>query len=176
MERLLGRLESNGGWGQIIGPHGSGKSTLIATLLPELRRLGRTPYLVTIRDGQTRLARQPIPIGMQVVVVDGFEQLGPLGRAWMRFQCSWRKLGLIVTAHDSLGFPDLYRTDVTPVSAWQVVKQLSKQEQAGINSRMIADRLAAQDGNLREVLFELYDHIERSRKPNRQTGSLSNRR
>lgn len=165
MEHVLDRLESQRGWGQITGPHGSGKSTLIASLLPELERRGRAPYLVNCRDGQTRQVHKPIPKGAHVVIVDGFEQLGPGGRAWVRLRCWCRGLGLIVTSHQSMGLPDLYQTDVSPESAWRVVKQLAKDdEDQMIGSSMIADRLAAHLGNLREVLFEFYDLVERSRR------------
>ncbi len=40
-DSLLERLRKNDWWGQITGPHGSGKSTLVYTLLPGLQAAGR---------------------------------------------------------------------------------------------------------------------------------------
>ena len=38
---LIARLRESAWWGQITGPHGSGKSTLVQTLLPHLEAAGR---------------------------------------------------------------------------------------------------------------------------------------
>ena len=38
---LIARLRQSAWWGQITGPHGSGKSTLVQTLLPHLQAAGR---------------------------------------------------------------------------------------------------------------------------------------
>ena len=38
---MIDRLTACGGRAQIIGPHGSGKSTLVATLIESLRQSGR---------------------------------------------------------------------------------------------------------------------------------------
>ena len=45
----------NGWWGEILGPHGAGKSALLATLIPAVERAGRRPVLVELHDGQRRL-------------------------------------------------------------------------------------------------------------------------
>jgi hypothetical protein len=52
---------------------------------------------------------------------------------------------------------------VTPETAWRVVKHLLPDPQSAITPADVAARLAVQAGNLREVLFELYDLYEKSR-------------
>ena len=54
-ERLVGRLKANRWNGQIVGPHGSGKSTLINSLVPVLIDQGRQVIRYELRDGQHRL-------------------------------------------------------------------------------------------------------------------------
>ncbi|CAN5662886.1 ATP-binding protein [soil metagenome] len=164
LEQLLQRLRASGGWGQIIGPHGSGKSTLIAAMLPELQRIGQEPHAVRLRDGWTRPAWGPIPNGASLVVLDGFEQLSRWGRAWLRHCCQRRGLGLVVTAHEPIGLPDLFRTDVTPEMAWRVLQRLDSNQEPLLAPERVAERLAAQAGNLRELLFELYDLHEHRRR------------
>src|SRR5262249_23632578 len=50
--QLLDRLRAAGWWGQVVGPHGSGKSTLVAALLPELCQAGREPLLLVHHRGE----------------------------------------------------------------------------------------------------------------------------
>src|SRR5690349_19179309 len=55
VESLVAKLPASHWRGQIIGPHGTGKSTLLATLLPAIEQAGRSPELIVLRDGQRRL-------------------------------------------------------------------------------------------------------------------------
>src|SRR5262249_29157784 len=150
---------------------GSGKSTLLAALLPEMRRVGRIPLLVALHDGQRRLPPEAwadlraLPSGTAIAVIDGYEQLSLWSRFRLRRHCWRRRQGLLVTAHQPAGLPDLLRTGVTPETAWMVVEHLLPDPQSAITPADVATRLAVQAGNLREVLFELYDLYEKSRFP-----------
>jgi hypothetical protein len=167
--RMVDRLRAQGWWGQIVGPHGSGKSTLLAALLPELRRSGRAPLLIALHDGQRRLLPQAQAAlqalsGAALVIVDGYEQLSCWSRFGLWHRCRRRGQGLLVTAHQSVGFPELFRTGVTPETARKVLKHLLRDAKGVIAAVDVAARLAAWAGNLREVLFELYDLYERQRR------------
>jgi hypothetical protein len=168
--RVVERLRAHGWWGQIVGPHGSGKSTLLAALLPELRCAGRAPLLIALHDGQRRLlpearaALDVLPGGAAVVILDGYEQLSRWSRFGLRHHCRRREQGLLVTAHQSVGFPELFRTGVTPETAQKVMNHLLPDAKGVVAGLDVVARLAAWAGNLREVLFELYDLYESQRR------------
>ncbi|MBX9787979.1 MAG: hypothetical protein K2Y37_03610 [Pirellulales bacterium] len=183
---LVSRLEQFGGQGQIVGPHGSGKSTLLAMLAADLRAAGHRVALIELHDGQRRLpagwvaetsgnkrrviesnttdvhdgavCRSRLPDTL--VFVDGYEQLGWLAR-WQlkrrRRRCGW---GLVVTSHEPAGWPTLALTRVDRDVAQAVVAALA----SGFPLRPSADDVAAAfgrcGGDLREMLFDLYDRYE----------------
>ena len=55
LPRLVDRLRRQGWWGQIIGAHGSGKSALLASLVPAIEQAGLSVCRVELHDGQRRL-------------------------------------------------------------------------------------------------------------------------
>jgi hypothetical protein len=171
LDDLLGRLRRQGWWGQVVGPHGSGKSALAAALVAALPAHGRRPVAACLHTDRRRL-----PVGLwddlcaagpaAVVVIDGYEQLGFWARRAVRSACRRAGAGLLVTTHRPAGLPDLYRTEITPELAGRVVSALL----AGRGWRPpgeadLAALLSARRGNLRDVLFDLYDRIEEGRVP-----------
>lgn len=170
--QLIDRLHENGWWGQIVGLHGSGKSTLLATLLPELVEVGRRPIAFRLHDGERRLPegwrRHTRTAHAAVLVIDGYEKIRPWHRFWIRRHCRRHGVGLVVTAHESVALPYLYRTSVTQETACRVVEHLLTNGARRIGLAEIAARLAVGDSNLRETLFDLYDLDEKERRENRQ--------
>ena len=57
----------------------------------------------------------------------------------------------------------MFDTAVSPELANRVVRELLKQSDYSISPQEIANRFARHEGNLRELLFELYDLFEQSR-------------
>lgn len=167
-ETLLARLEQNGWQGQIVGPHGSGKSALVAWLIEEIQRAGRRAVLVELHDGQRHLPVSLRGIGGScagaVLIVDGYEQLSCWSRFLLRRHCRRRKLGLVVTAHASAGFPDLLRTAAGLDLAVRVVRELLGDRSLGVTDDEIGRLFERRQGNLRELLFDLYDLYERQRQ------------
>jgi len=167
VQRLVGRLRERGWWGAVLGPHGSGKSALLATLVEALKRLPRRVLRVELHDRERRLpdharrtlARDP----PEQLVVDGYEQLGRLARWRLRRTCRRRGLGLLVSAHRPVGLPELYRTRVDLDLARRLVEHL----QAGYEPHVAGDDVVVAHGrhgdNLRELLFALYDLYESRR-------------
>ena len=164
---LVDRLRQNGWWAQIIGPHGSGKSALLATLTPAIERAGQQTVLVELHDGQRRLPLDLCRDGRlhppAVVVVDGYEQLSHWSRLVLKRFCRRRKLGLLVTTHEPVGFPELYRTVSTIALAEQIVNELLTGRQSPFTSEELAACYSRHHGDLRETLFELYDLYEQRR-------------
>ncbi len=113
----------------IVGPHGTGKSTLLEHLVPKLGEvhfkkhaassvaersdLGNVVWL-TLRRGP-QLDR--LIAGSQVhwregglLVLDGFEQLSWLRRRWVLSRTRAQKVGLLVTCHEPIHLPVLHAT------------------------------------------------------------------
>ena len=164
---LVARLEENGWRGQIIGPHGSGKSALVATLVESLKQAGRQVVVIAVHDGRRRLPadfRRTIGRAQgTILIVDGYEQLAVCSRFLLRRFCRRHGLGLVVTAHRSVGFPDLARTTTSLELARQIVRQLLRARRWPLGPEEINDRFSRHEGDLREVLFELYDLYEQRR-------------
>ena len=171
---LLERLRDDRWWGQITGPHGSGKSTLAHTLLPSLQAAGRCVELYALhtptargRDG----SRPPAALWRSSVsnwnactqiVVDGYEQPNWLQRTRLQWHCRRRQAGLLVTAHRDLGLPQLWRTETSAELTQRIVARLLAERDAGWLRQDKVERLFAEhQGNVREVLFALYDSYER---------------
>lgn len=166
-ETLADRLQRNDWWGEIIGPHGSGKSTLLATLIPVIRRAGPKTILVALHDRQRRL---PINLGRDarleppaIVVVDGYEQLSRWSRWKLKRFCRRRGVGLLASAHHSVGLPMLHQTAATPDLASQVVDGLLDGRQPPFTPDEVSLCLSRRGGDLREALFDLYDLYEQRR-------------
>lgn len=170
VETLVDRLAASGWRGEIVGPHGSGKSTLLAGLIEAIERRGRNVVVYRLREGDRRLPPEPRDVrslvANDVVVVDGYEQL-PWWRKWLlRRLCMRTGLGLLVTTHGLAGLPLLWRTAVDRASVERVVEHLLANEPSAatlIAREDIARALEDHPNNAREVLFALYDVVERRR-------------
>jgi len=161
---LVDRLRGAGWWGQIVGPHGSGKSALLAALETALSQAGRRVLHIELHDGQNRL---PIHLGdalrhepFDLIVSDGYEQLSRFRRYRLRTFCLNHGLGLVATSHTSVRLPELYRTVVHVDLAWQIVARLLGDLSPVIAPDEVAERFSHHGGNMREVLMDLYDLYE----------------
>lgn len=164
---LVERLENNGWQGQIVGPHGSGKSALAATLIRAIEETGRKTLLIALHDQQRRL---PPGLGQlpdlgagTVVFVDGYEQLAWWRRLALVRLCRRRSLGLVVTSHRSMGLPDLFRTTTGLALARRIAAELLRETDSPIGPEEVDEPFHLHQGNIREVLFDLYDLYEQQR-------------
>jgi hypothetical protein len=157
---LVARLREHSWQGEIVGPHGAGKSTLLASLIEPLTTAGRTVLQVTLHQGEAALPQalddwHPWNSATQVIV-DGYEQLSWWSRSKLALRIGDRQAGLLVTSHAPTGLPTLLRVDPCLESAEQVVRRLVPDE-AVISRDNIEQAFRACDGNIREMLFQLYD-------------------
>ncbi|MEN6457766.1 MAG: hypothetical protein ABFC63_02450 [Thermoguttaceae bacterium] len=163
---LVKRLRCNGWRGQIIGRHGTGKSALLGTLMPALERAKQRPLLVELHDGQRRLpvdlerAHRSRPFTL--LAIDGYEQLARYERWRLSRRCRRHGWGLLATAHESVGLPELFHTEATAELAVEIVRRLTG-DSCPFSPEELAEHLARRGGDLREMLFDLYDVFERRR-------------
>jgi hypothetical protein len=167
----LARLQQNKGWGQIRGPHGSGKSTLVCDLIPHLEEQGRRVALFTLHDGERRLpaSRKQLKTWdpRTQVVIDGFEQLSRFSRWRLKRVCRRQGCGLLITAHGDFGFPDIQVTTTTVERAQRVAARLLHGWPPLVGPEDIERSFAAHEGDLREAFFALYDVYERRKSVSR---------
>ncbi len=168
-EALVARLRDHGWQGQVIGPHGSGKSSLVAALEPALTAAGRELVRVRLRDGQRRWPAEIDPrrwSNNTLAIVDGYEQLG----RWARWRLTrWRRragCGLLVTAHASVGLPTIWETRPSAeLLARLVADLLHKPELTAAERAIVEGVFERRGGDLREALFDLFDLLERGSWP-----------
>ena len=160
---LVKKMMPAGSRGQIIGPHGSGKSTLISQLVDMFRAAGLDVQRFTQRDRQRWLeidnAKRRGWNEHTLVIVDGYEQLAWWER-W-RIRRSHRRQGhrLLVTAHADQGMPTLWQTSSSVALLQRIVDQLTIDLPVGRRPTACNVRAAfeSHQGNIREALFHLYD-------------------
>ena len=77
--------------------------------------------------------------------------------------CRRRGWGLLVTAHATVGLPQLYQTTPTPDLAEMIVGRLMTDRTPPFAAVEVTECFRAAPWNLRETLFDLYDLYERRR-------------
>ena len=151
----------------IVGPHGTGKSTLLAALADRLAAERRPVEVLRLRrwrDGLQLLAAFPRAVADSTLLVDGWERLGwpwsAVAMAWARLR-GWR---MVVTSHRSTGLPTAVRTAGTLPLLIAIVARLPAHD-GRITGDDLADAFTRHAGNLRDALGDLYDRYEsRSRR------------
>ncbi len=156
-EMLLARFEAAGRRGQVVGPHGSGKSTLLASLE---RGWGCTGSSV-VRWRAGREATVPWPARRGVLLVDEYDSLPRWRRAWLRAASKRRAVGLVVSAHADVGLPMLWECRPDAATLARVVEGLlDGHDMLAPDAAALQTALAQCGGDMRQVLFDLYDRYE----------------
>lgn len=146
----------------IEGPHGHGKTTLIARLVEHLGERGVPVEVVRMRSaadgGRALLAVVKAGRGT-LVCIDGWERLGRIAAA-VRLAARCRGVRLLVTAHRSTGLPVVMRCATSEGLLRAIVARLP--DHGGrIAAADVTAAFARHGGNLRESLYDLYDRFER---------------
>lgn len=98
-----------------------------------------------------------------MVIVDGFEQLSRFSQWYLKHICRTRSWGLLVTVHEDVGLPSLYRTTTSIDLADELVELLLPAGETRITRSDVHQAFRRHEGNLRKVFSDLYDHYERLR-------------
>lgn len=167
---LVASIEAAGGNAAIIGPHGTGKSTLLVAIAAELAADDRLAGFVQFR------CRRDLLAGLRLVgqarrgstaCLDGWERLGWAGRAGVRLLARLLGCRLVVTSHRPAGLGLSVLTAGSLPLLEAIVAALP--DHGGLIRRPdIAAAYVRHGGNLRESLADLYDRFEhRVRQPYR---------
>ncbi len=163
VERLLGRLEALGGRGAVVGPHGSGKSSLIRELARELHRRG---FSVTLaRNAGELLPGGPGTRGSRfgpgdAVLLDVAGTARPMERR--RMLRAVRRAGIVViTAHRPGPLPTLIETAASAELLLWIVARLHP-PWARTPLPRLARLLERYQGDLHRTLLHLYDTARRT--------------
>lgn len=160
VQRLFSGIREHGS-ASIEGPHGTGKTTLLAAITQAARVAGSQVESIRLRCGRDALAAMRgmlLAEPRTLLCLDGWELLGPL--RWVARRVAWwRGIRLIVTAHGSAGFPFVIQTSATLPLLAAIVDRLP--DHGGlIDEGDLNESLARHPGNLREALLDLYDRFE----------------
>ncbi len=162
---LLAQLDATAA-AAIEGPHGTGKSTMLAALAAALRGAGRPVRLVQLRRRRDALAALAAAAGTPrggTLCIDGWERTGRVTATVIRAVALARGYRLLVTSHGATGLTPLARTSASRPLLEAVVARLP--DHGGlIGPEDVAAAYASHPGNLRDALDVLYDRFERRRR------------
>ncbi len=150
----------------IVGPHGCGKSTLLAALQGAwAKQYSYRISKVALHNGQRTLPAEIWQRDFQqleLILVDGYEQLGWRARWHLNRLLRRKSCGLLVTTHAPSRLPTLYRVEPDFGMLLAVVRRLLAPWVDAAHAESFIQRHArsawAEAGaNARETLFRLYD-------------------
>lgn len=153
---LLARLARLRYRAAIVGPHGTGKTTLLEDLETPLARLGFRVTRLRLDAEHRRFPRECLAAtfdARDLVCLDGAEQLD--WARWMLFRWRTRRAGgVLITSHRRGRLPTLIECTTSPELLDRIVNRLAPRAEG---LRTPVGLFARHHGNLRDALRELYD-------------------
>jgi hypothetical protein len=169
---LVDRFLATGRRGQIVGPHGVGKSTLLKLLRDELAARAEVVTQFELHDDQRSLTKPVELAPRSIIVVDGYEQLSFASRIELAWSVRSKACGLLVTTHRAVWFPVRLpvlaelrpSVDVAVQLVASLLAQHGLASTAGGISPAVIERIFFEvGGDMRELFFRLYDLYESQR-------------
>jgi hypothetical protein len=158
-DALAQRFVATGHRGVLVGPHGSGKTTLREQFEARLRAAGWRVHLVVPGvhgpdAAQLAAARAAADAGA-IISIDGLDRLGTW--TWWRWQRALRGAGgILATSHVAGRLPLLRRHRTSAALLVALAQELSGDSDADLAPTCHA-LFAAHGGDLRACLRQLYD-------------------
>ena len=170
--------------GVIVGPHGTGKSTLLATLHDDLRDRfaavvsltltapapgSRSPSWFQRRRRELQNWRQTVSASGRLsteglLILDGAEQLSRWHWRWLGRQTNRRKQTILATSHAALpGGRTLFGTGNSPDLIRSLTRDLVIETAPDLWTRVereLGCRKLDRDTNVRDLWFDLYDVVQ----------------
>jgi len=164
---------------QIIGGHGTGKTTFLLEFMRILMQQGCIVHHFCLHDRQRFLTdifwERQISLNDQfktgvigkvpITVIDGYEQLSLVEKIRLRRTCRKGRSGLLITTHyPAWRLPVLLRTETTDATLQYIIGHLFRElpDVKPPGNALCQSLFNRHQGNLRNVLFALYDHYEES--------------
>ena len=163
---------------QIIGNHGSGKTTFLIDFVKYIQHLGYLVNHFTLNDKQCYLPAKFWEYQnslvtqfknceidhLPIAVIDGYEQLSLGQKIWLRCSCRKKsKSGLLITTHSAVWrLPVLLHTKPTYETLHYIIGHLFRdtQEIEPPDMTLCRSLFELHQGNIRNVLLDLYDYYE----------------
>ena len=150
LSSLVERLRHNQWQGQVVGGHGSGKSALLAALVPAIERAGRQVVLIELHDAQRRLPAD----WRQRTDLDPADRGARLRlRAARPLEPPWAQTVPAAAADWARGddlrplsLPDLFRTSVSLELAQEIVESLLGVDKSLVGPGEVAQAMGATRG------------------------------
>ena len=155
---LVARFAKLGHRGVLVGPHGSGKTTLREALERHLEEAGwMLRRLVLAEDRRVQPAAvKALCTGLTPrhrLCLDGLDLIGPW--AWWRLRRAGAG-GILATSHRQGRLPTLHVHRTSPVLLAELVSELTGSD--ALATVEVTALFARHRGDLRACLRELYDH------------------
>jgi adenylate kinase family enzyme len=154
----------------IVGPHGSGKSTLVQSLLEPISLIAPAVRIHSLRFSSAKNTNQLLLrerkgwANGSIVLLDGYEQIPFWTRMLVERSVRRKSATLLVTMHKPRpGFELLWQTRTDGKTAEWVIGQLLPENQRGetitrlLRSPDWTESRLRNGENLRESLFDMYD-------------------
>ena len=153
--------------GQIMGPHGVGKSTLMHRICKQLKMEGLNPVQMNLDFQLVGNSNKKLLVKNCIWVIDRFESLTRRQQSRVIKHTKRQRIGLLVTAHRQLSLPVVARLSPNLDHAIAVVRNLQSRFGKVYLSDDDVRRLWPECQNdLRELLMACYDKWqEHSRTP-----------
>ena len=176
----LHNLDQCGRIGAIVGPHGSGKTTVLSRIYDEALRGNHSVTRYSLRNTTWQDLQRVARILLQskpddLLLLDSWERMSrTVGSVVCRLAVS-RGCRLVVTSHRVMSIPVLMTCQVSLKSFLAIIKQLPNSRLwlgSLIMQKDIETAFESYQPNLREALFRLYDVFEDRSRQAMQSGRM----
>lgn len=158
-EQFFKRLEDQRYCGAIVGPHGSGKSTMLEALIPHLKERGFEPVVVRLTAESSMRDKERLPdifrrlVKPQFILLDGAEQLST--RHWLPARsAASNAAGFVVSVYRVSRLPVVMHIETHVPLFKELVEELTG---GSIPYEECASLMARHHGNVREAFRELHE-------------------